>query len=204
MPRAESPDARERLAVFARFPEAGRAKTRLIPALGPEGAARLHEDMVRQTLRTADDLQKAGPLSVEVWFAGGDADRFARLFGSRSYRPQAEGDLGDRMSSAFRDMLAEASRAIIVGTDCPALDATILAEAFDALRTRDLVLGPATDGGYYLIGLSKPVPELFDRMPWSTAGVLAETLRRAECAGLSIHRLPTLDDVDEPRDLPVW
>ncbi len=204
MPIDPNPDASERLAVFARYPEPGRAKTRLIPALGPAGAARLHAEMARHTLAQADALRRMRPVSVEVWFAGGDAERIRAVFGERRYRPQPEGDLGARMASAFEAMLAAARSALIIGTDCPALDAAILAQALDALRRHDLVLGPATDGGYYLIGLRRPVPELFDRMPWGTSTVLAETLGRADRLGLSVHQLTPLDDVDEPGDLPAW
>ena len=197
-------DASERLAVFARFPEPGRAKTRLIPALGSEGAARLHAEMVRHTLRRVDELDGMRRASIEVWFAGGDAERFQLAFGEGRYYPQSDGDLGTRMAHAFGTMLADARAAVIVGTDCPAITAQIVSDAFDALRGHDLVLGPATDGGYYLIGLRRPIPDLFDRMPWGTAQVLSETLARAKRLSLAVHLLPPLDDVDEPSDLAVW
>ena len=192
------------LAVFARFPEPGRAKTRLIPALGAEGAARLYTEMARHTLAQVDELERMRPVIVEVWFAGGDAGPMQALFGERRYRLQPEGDLGARMSSAFDSMLKKSRSAAIIGTDCPALSAEILAGALDALDDHDLILGPASDGGYYLIGLRRPVPELFDRMPWGTSAVLTETLKRADRLGLTVHQLPVLDDVDEPGDLPVW
>ncbi len=204
MPARPDRDTPERLAVFARFPEPGRVKTRLIPALGPEGAARLHTEMARHTLGRVDELERMRPVSVEVWFAGGDAVRMRTAFGERRYRPQPEGDLGVRMASAFEAILSTSRSAAIIGTDCPALNATILAEALDALDDHDLVLGPATDGGYYLIGLRRPVPELFDQMPWGTSTVLDETMARADRLGLSVHRLAALDDVDEPGDLPAW
>ncbi len=196
--------AYERLAIFARFPEPGRAKTRLIPALGPEGAAELHAEMVRHTFRRMSDLDEIGRISVEVWFSGGDAKRFKAAFGERVYRPQPEGDLGDRMAYAFNKMLLDACAAVIIGTDCPAISERIVLDAFDALQDHDIVLGPANDGGYYLIGLRKPVPDLFDGMPWGTSLVLSETLARAEQLGLVVHQLPPLDDVDEPADLAVW
>jgi rSAM/selenodomain-associated transferase 2/rSAM/selenodomain-associated transferase 1 len=198
------PNPKERLAVFARFPEPGRAKTRLIPALGPEGAAQLHAEMVRHTLNHVDGLGEIRGPAVEVWFAGGDAERLTAAFGARSYRPQPEGDLGARMAQAMVAMLADARAAVIIGTDCPAITARIVSDGFDALRDHDLVLGPAADGGYYLIGLRRTVPDLFVRMPWGTSRVLPETLARAERLGLTIHLLPALDDVDEPDDLAVW
>jgi rSAM/selenodomain-associated transferase 2/rSAM/selenodomain-associated transferase 1 len=197
-------DASERLAVFARFPEPGRAKTRLIPSLGSEGAARLHAEMVRHTLRRVDELDETRRASIEVWFTGGDAERFKLAFGERWYYPRSDGDLGARMAHAFGTILADARTAVIIGTDCPGITARMISDAFDALLCHDLVLGPATDGGYYLIGLSRPVPDLFDRMPWGTAHVLSETLARAQRLSLVVHLLPSLDDVDEPGDLAVW
>jgi rSAM/selenodomain-associated transferase 2/rSAM/selenodomain-associated transferase 1 len=200
----EDPNTTDRLAIFARFPEPGRAKTRLIPALGPAGAAQLHAEMVRHTLRRVDELDGRHGVSLEVWFAGGNTEWFRAAFGERCYRRQTEGDLGARMAHAFGAMLADARAAVIIGTDCPALTARIVSDAFGALRDHDLVLGPATDGGYYLIGLRRPIPDLFDRMSWGTSGVLSETLARAERLGLGVHLLPSLDDVDEPSDLVVW
>lgn len=197
-------DAPERLAVFARYPEPGRAKTRLIPALGPEGAAALHAEMTRRTLRLADELASIRGTLIEVWFTGGDLHQLQVAFGERFYRPQPDGDLGARMAGALAAMLADSRSAIIIGTDCPGLNPAILADAFEALRDHDLVLGPATDGGYYLIGLRAPAPALFDPMPWGTSRVLTETQARAERLGLAVHLLTPLDDIDEPGDLAVW
>jgi rSAM/selenodomain-associated transferase 2/rSAM/selenodomain-associated transferase 1 len=200
----QDPNTKERLAVFARFPEPGRTKTRLIPTLGPKSAAQLHAEMVRHTLRRVDELDGRHRVSLEVWFAGGDAERFRAAFGERCYRRQAEGDLGARMAHAFGAMLVDARAAVIIGTDCPGITARIVSDAFEGLRDHDLVLGPATDGGYYLIGLRRHVPDLFHRMPWGTAQVLSETLARADQLGLGVHLLPPLDDVDEPNDLAAW
>ncbi len=195
-----------RLGVFARFPEPGRAKTRLIPALGPEGAAAIHAAMVRHTLETVDEFSRRNPqVAATVYHAGGDPERLFALFGAgHDYRPQADGDLGDRIRHAFSELLAGGSAAVLIGTDCPALSPAILRASFDALESADLVLGPAADGGYYLIGLRAPAPELFERMPWGTARVLAETRARARRLGLELRLLETLDDVDGPGDLPVW
>ena len=118
---------------------------------------------------------------------------------------QGEGDLGDRLSQAFQTAFAEGKEAaIVLGTDCPELDAALLEQAFQELQLHDLVLGPASDGGYYLLGLRQPVPELFANIPWSTSTVLSQTLAIAEQLGLSIALLPTLSDVDYPEDLEVW
>jgi rSAM/selenodomain-associated transferase 2/rSAM/selenodomain-associated transferase 1 len=196
----------ERLAVFTRFPEPGRAKTRLMPALGADGAASVHAAMVRHTLETVDAFNAARrEVAVSVWHAGGDRARFEESFGpGRDYRPQAEGDLGLRMGRAFAALLDGESRVVLIGTDCPSLTEAHLHDAFEALARTDLVLGPATDGGYYLIGLRVPAPGLFSEMPWGTPEVLARTLERAGKMGLATRLLDALDDVDEPDDLPTW
>lgn len=196
----------ERLIIFARCPEPGKSKTRLIPALGPEGAACLGREMTRQTLCWAGELVGARSVSVEVRFAGGDEALMRHNFGERfGFFPQGAGDLGERMRGAFESaFLAGAARVVIVGTDCPDLTAQVVATAFDRLAENDLVLGPATDGGYYLIGLGRRAPELFARIPWGGAEVLEETLRVAEAANLSTVLLDPLPDVDRPEDLAVW
>lgn len=108
------------------------------------------------------------------------------------------------MADALQSMLARADAAILIGTDCPDLSVGLLVEAFEALRTSDVVIGPAFDGGYYLIGLRRQAPALFEGVAWGTSEVLAATLARAASLGLVVHKLPTLSDVDEPGDLAVW
>ena len=195
------------LIIFTRYPEAGKAKTRLIPALGPEGAAELHRQMAEHTVAQARSLQaRSEPVSVEVRFAGGSAEQMqAWLGGDLQLQPQSEGGLGDRMAQAFQSAFtAGASAAIVIGTDCPDLDADLLEKAFQELRQHDLVLGPANDGGYYLIGLRRSIPDLFQGVAWSTAAVLQQTVAIGEGLGLTIARLPTLSDVDYPADLEIW
>ncbi len=198
-------DPRESLAIFAKYPEPGQVKTRLIPAIGPEGAAALHADMLRHTIALASQFTRDRGVRAELWHSGGTTEEFAALgIDDLPCHAQPKGDLGARMHHAFRELLRNASATVIIGTDCPDLAPGILHAAFDALSTHDLVLGPATDGGYYLIGLRRPVPSLFNDMKWSTDQVLAATLSRASTLGLSVHMLPVLDDVDEPKDLPIW
>lgn len=194
------------LIIFSRYPEAGRSKTRLIPALGASGAALLHEDMTRHTLSTAAELTRDYPVRVEVHFAGGDEGLMRRVFGGDfPYLPQAAGDLGHKMRTALEGALRTgAGRAVVIGTDCPGLTASRLRQAFEALETRELVLGPAMDGGYYLIGCRRVWPELFADIPWGTGEVWARTLAAARDAGLTPQILEPLADVDRPEDLPVW
>jgi uncharacterized protein len=194
------------LIIFTRYPEPHRTKTRLIPRLGPEGAAELQGDMTDHTLAWARELAGKASVSVQVRFEGGDEARMRDRFGdSFPYLPQGPGDLGDRMARAFEEAFAAgADRAIVVGTDCPGITADLAEQAFERLATADLVLGPATDGGYYLIGLRRPIPALFAGIAWGQETVLHETRKRAEELGLTISLLTTLSDVDRPEDLPVW
>ncbi len=194
------------LIIFSRYPEAGRSKTRLIPALGASGAARLHEEMTRHTLRTATELARDYPVQVEVHFAGGDEALIRQGFGGDFlYRPQVAGDLGQKMQTALEGALNKGARRImVIGTDCPDLMALRLREAFEALKTWELVLGPTHDGGYYLIGCRCVLPELFADIPWGTDQVLARTLASARQVGLNPYLLDTLPDVDRPEDLPIW
>ncbi len=195
-----------RLIIFTRYPEPGKAKTRLIPALGAEAAADLHRQMTERTLTQVKLLQQSYSVDVEVWFAGGDRVQMQTWLGlDLIYQSQPEGDLGDRMAQAFQtEFDSGVKAAIIIGTDCPELTDVLLTKAFQALQHTDLVLGPATDGGYYLIGLRRMVPELFKMIPWSTDRVFQQTVDIASNLNLSLATLPALTDVDRPDDLPVW
>ncbi len=198
--------ARQRLIVFTRYPEPGKTKTRLIPALGPDGAADLHREMIGRCLQAAKDAARRRPAAVTVSFAGGDQERMASWLGpGPDFVPQTQGDLGRRMHDAFVHAFARGiERAVLIGSDCPGIRPEILTAALDALNRCDVVFGPAIDGGYYLIGLRRPVPELFADMPWSTEKVLTETMQRARDLGLSVRLVASLQDVDRPEDLRVW
>lgn len=196
---------KERLIIFTRYPEPGKTKTRLIPALGAEQAALLQRQMTEHTLTQVRKLHSVRPIAVEVRFAGGDLNLITQWLGSGDYKPQGEGGLGTRMARslclAFEDNVTSA---VIIGTDCPGLNANLLHEAFELLHLYDLVLGPALDGGYYLLGLRSFIPELFVGINWSTAEVLQQTVAIAQQLSLSVNYLPALADVDRPADLPVW
>ena len=199
-------DQRRRLILFARFPVAGKVKTRLIPALGAEGAAALHRRLVLRTLRTAHALCQSQNVELEIRFAGDDASPMRHWLGDRWLcRPQCEGDLGRRMAGAFADSFREGSPAtVIIGSDCPSLTPETLASALESLKTHSVVFGPATDGGYYLIGLTRPVPELFQGVAWGTETVLAqskEILARHGCQPALLQPLP---DLDRPEDVVSW
>jgi rSAM/selenodomain-associated transferase 1 len=208
--------AEEHLIVFTRYPEVGKTKTRLIPALGAAGATTLQRQMTEFTLKQVEqwvnlhgnDLEgdRSPSPSVEIRFAGGDRTLMQDWLGSRwSYQPQATGDLGDRMRQAFQSAFEWGStRVVTIGIDCPQLDAATLAQAFQALQEHDLVLGPATDGGYYLIGLRSLIPELFSGIDWGTDQVFRQTMTIAQAKELAIATLTPFTDVDRPEDLAIW
>ncbi|MEP0818886.1 TIGR04283 family arsenosugar biosynthesis glycosyltransferase [Trichocoleus desertorum] len=197
---------RERLIIFTRYPEPSKTKTRLIPALGPERAAILQQRMTEHTLAQAQLLQASLLIDLEVRFTGGNVGLMRSWLGhDLTYRSQGEGDLGQRLAQAFQSAFrAGMQRVVIVGIDCPDLDAIILGKALQELQQHDLVLGPATDGGYYLIGLRRLVPKLFQGITWSTDRVWEQTIAIAQQHDLSVGSLPPLDDIDRPEDLAIW
>ncbi len=196
--------ADDRLLVFARSPEAGRVKTRLSPPLPPDEAAAVYEACLRDVLALA--ARERGRLAV--WVDGGPAAHayFARAFPVVPAEPQSADDLGARIEDAFRRNFDEgAERVVIVGADAPTLPESCLHDAFDFLAEVPVVLGPALDGGYYLVGLRRSAwpaaGALFRDIPWSTAEVLRRTGERADAAGLELRLLPAWYDIDRPEDL---
>jgi hypothetical protein len=197
---------RDRLIIFTRYPEPGRSKTRLIPALGREGAADLQRRMAEHTVLWAKRLAQAGDVSLEIRFEGGTEAEMRNWLGPEiRFSAQGAGDIGERMelsfSEAFRDGM---ERVMIAGTDIPGLNEASAERALAALRSRDVVLGPARDGGYYLIALKRPAPGLFRGIPWGTDRALQRTQDAAAELHLSTLLLEPLQDVDRPEDLPVW
>lgn len=190
-----------RLLIFARAPVAGEAKTRLIPALGAEGAAQLQAALIAHTLAVA---AVARPDELQLWHAGDDVDgtlgNMAGAAGAGLHR-QPEGDLGARMEHALEQATADGRPAIVIGTDCPWLSAGTLQEADELLGGTDAVLGPADDGGYVLLGLHGVVPSLFAEIDWGTERVLATTRERLTELGWDWRELAPRPDVDRPEDL---
>lgn len=190
-----------RLVVFAKAPQPHQAKTRLIPALGAEGAAALARRLLDHALAQALD-SGIGPVELCMSPAPGDpAWKGIRLPDAVLQTDQGEGDLGQRMARAVRRVTAGGQPVLLMGSDCPGLSAGILREAARRLQTHDAVLLPVADGGYVLIGLTSPCPALFERMAWSTSSVALDTLRRMAGLGLSVWTGPLLRDIDEPADL---
>ncbi|MEG3862430.1 TIGR04282 family arsenosugar biosynthesis glycosyltransferase, partial [Microcoleus sp. herbarium12] len=193
----------EKLIVFTRYPEPGKAKTRLIPVLGKTGAANLHRLMAQKAIARTLSLQQSGRLLVEIHWVGGSQELMQDWLGTDIiYQNQIEGDLGAKMIAAFQNSFnSGVDKTVIIGTDCPNLTTDIMAQAFDKLSQHDLVLGPAKDGGYYLIGLRRSIPELFGGINWGTSEVFAHTREIAQNLDLNIAYLPTLTDIDLPEDL---
>jgi glycosyltransferase A (GT-A) superfamily protein (DUF2064 family) len=210
-----------RIAVFARAPVAGRVKTRLAPALGTDGALALHRQLIESTLFRARDAALG---AVTLWIDG-DAQSPEVIACVKRQRvgvqTQRGSDLGARMHAAFSVELTAASATepgarstaspsvqgapgnagcLLIGCDCPALSSTRLREAATALATRDVVLIPALDGGYVLIGLRQPHAALFEGIVWGSAQVLAATRERIAAAGLRCAELDPLPDLDTPDD----
>jgi rSAM/selenodomain-associated transferase 2/rSAM/selenodomain-associated transferase 1 len=198
--------SKQRLIIFTKYPEPGKVKTRLIPVLGKEGAASVHQAMTERTLWWAKSLSRKDPELIEIWYEGGSRQKMEEWLGPEfNYCHQGDGDLGERMARAFNHNFHKKKREVVlVGIDCPELTAFHGQAAFDALKSHDLVLGPTDDGGYCLIGLKRMVPEIFKSITWGTGTVLHETLARARDRGLSVKNLNILHDVDVPQDLPFW
>ena len=217
-----------RLLLFLRYPQVGRTKTRLIPALGAAGAAELQRQMAEYLLRR---LQHRN-WQLQVHFTGASLAQMRECFGSElTYRPQLGLGLGDRIQSGFQQSFQEGqkqgalptdNKVIAIGADCPDLSVHHVQLAFDELQHHDSVVGPASDGGYYLIGLrqsaaglsptkslapiSLPISlaPIFEGIDWSTPLVFEQTMAKIHQLGLSVATLETLSDVDRPEDLILW
>jgi rSAM/selenodomain-associated transferase 1 len=193
----------EALLLFLRWPTPGRTKTRLIPALGAEGAARLYRRLAERVADVVRDLERPH-LTRYAYFEPVDRESEVAAWMGEAFTPlaQPDADLGPRLVDGFdRAFAAGAERVVAIGSDCVEITPGLLADALDALRTHDAVVGPATDGGYWTIGLARPCPDVFADVPFSSEVTLAATLDRMAEAGLSVASLPTLSDVDRPEDL---
>ena len=182
------------LIVFVRAPRAGAVKTRLAQKIGADAACDAYQKLVRAVLNRIDSIR-----DVQLRYSPDDAESEVRPWLRQSWTlsPQGSGDLGERLTRAFAESFAEgARRVVIIGSDCPWLSDGDIEEAWNNLETHDVVLGPARDGGYWLIGLREPKPELFSGISWSTGMVLEQTLAHARARSLQFRLLRELRDVD--------
>lgn len=190
-----------RIVIFAKAPLPGVAKTRLIPALGPQGAADLARRCLAHTLGQAL-AARVGP--VELCVTPSAADAVWQILSPGEAVPrtdQGEGDLGERMARAAQRVLDAGESVLLIGTDCPELDASQLIQAATALQHADAALVPAFDGGYVLLGLNRFHPSVFSGIAWSTDRVAMETLARFKQLEWTVHELAMLHDIDVPADL---
>ncbi len=191
------------LIVFGRYPRVGKTKTRLIPALGPAGAAALQKRLAEQTVVAARQAAKRIGSRLVYCHEGGNRKQLRRWLGDRRIRyvAQANGDLGRRMHLAMqRAFDGGARRVVLVGTDIPGLTTEIIEQAFSALHEKDLVFGPSIDGGYWLVGMTTP-ENIFDGIVWSRPDVLEKSLALAREKRMTSHLLAPLNDLDTPDDL---
>lgn len=184
-----------RLVIFLKAPQPGRVKTRLAAGIGPEAACAAYRELVDCLV-----LQLRGLPGVELRFSpdGARAEIQNWLQPTWIARPQGKGDLGEKLVRAFEENFADGcSRVVVIGSDCPHVQPADILAAGEALAENDVVLGPARDGGYWLIALKAPCRRLFADIRWSTPAVLSETLHRVSRLGLSVHQLRELEDVDD-------
>lgn len=193
--------SRSVLIVFARDPIPGQVKTRLIPSLGEEGACALHVKLLQRTLNAA--MQCSG-IGVELWTdTTAASDRLRRIIANHplQLRCQQGSNLGQRMQHAIGDALNRSDSVVLIGSDCPDWRAEDLMQAFDELQRNDVVLAPAMDGGYVLVGCRKHAAALFSDIPWGSDQVLAKTRNRLRSLGWRWHELPAHPDIDCEPDL---
>lgn len=181
------------LIIFTRTPVYGKVKKRLAIKLGKPKALQIHHRLVEHTLAVAN----TSGMLFKVYLSEEPAS--SQTF---SYKIQSGNDLGERMNNALQTELAQYSKVCLIGSDCLALTDTEITNAFNQLDTTDVVIGPAVDGGYYLIGMKKPQPKLFEDISWGSSSVLADTLQKCTNSGLMVHQLSLLNDIDRPEDVP--
>jgi len=185
---------KSKLVVFARNPALGKVKSRIAKLLGNEKALKIYHKLLDHTIY----LTENSGLPFVIYFSDHISYTNPTLC-----RIQQGKDLGEKMLRCFIDELATRQKVCLIGSDCLLLTQAILQDAFTQLATHDVVVGPAADGGYYLIGMKKPHHELFKDIAWGTDAVLAGTLDKCQKQNLSVKELPILNDIDRPEDVPL-
>lgn len=199
--------AQEIILLFTKYPRPGSSKTRLIPALGAEGAAKLQRSMTLSIGEKIRNLAAKRHCHTHVYFTGGSIEETQKLLGKDfAYKPQPEGDLGSRMYAAISQHLGKYRAIILVGADCPDVDENILLDGLKKLKNNDAVIGPAFDGGYYLIGVRGDISEsnlkhIFTEIDWGSAEVCRQTIERVTNLQMRYQLLKKLHDIDNPEDL---
>ncbi len=197
------------LLLFTRYPETGKTKTRLIVELGANGAAQLQKRLTERVAHQTKLLAERTGITTVVHYTGGSREKMTSWLGPLECVEQDDGDLGQRMRAAFKHAIEiGAEKVVLIGSDIPDITSDLLQQAFTSLLTKEVVIGPTQDGGYYLIGMTAKqatqlYPLLFEEMPWSTGGLFATTADHLEKAGYDVAILPMLQDIDLPTDLPL-
>lgn len=187
------------IVIMAKHPQGGDVKTRLSPALSKSERIALYTRLLDGTVARLRNVR--GAETFIAYTPAGTEDYFRERYSVSCFEQEGE-DLGQRLSSALEQLLTKGyMSAVAVGSDIPGLDSRIALNAIDSMKKADIAIGPSTDGGFYLIGIKEPRPELFKDIPWSTAEVLKLTLGKASRMGLKVEILEILDDVDTPEDL---
>lgn len=185
------------LIIFLKYPELGRCKTRLAETIGDENALKIYKKLLSHSHQITKDL----PVDKFLYFDT-QTDKNLEWEGNYKIAYQKQTDLGGRMEQAFADLFGQAYyKVIIIGSDCIELKTEIINDAYRQLNHYDVVIGPAKDGGYYLLGLNNPTPELFKNIEWSTNTVLADTIKTIQNLGLTYSFMPVLSDIDIEEDL---
>ena len=197
-------EGKEAIIIFTRFPVPGQAKTRLAPYLGKDRAADLQRSMTEHTVAEALKTKRIRPIAVEIYYDGGSREGIEKWLGNRcSFYKQHCGDLGIKIYAALTKSFRKGyEKVIIIGTDCPSLSSSFMLKGLDKLSDYDVILGPAKDGGFYLMGLIRPPePDLFHGVLWGEDTVLKDVRANADKLNLSLDWLPMLSDIDRPEDL---
>ena len=187
------------LIIFIRKPELGKVKTRLATTIGNEKALEIYKSLLEHTLEIAKQVQAR---KFIFYSDGMVVDDNWNLPGFEK-RDQIGDDLGEKMSNAFNALLLNYNKVVIIGSDCFELTSELISEAFEQLNKSDVAIGPAKDGGYYLLGMKKCISELFLNKKWSSSNVYSSTIKNLQDMGLSFYELPILSDVDTQGDLPL-
>jgi rSAM/selenodomain-associated transferase 1 len=192
------------LVIMVRSPHDKQVKSRLAATLGEGFATNFYRCCTEHIVQETGLIRS--PVQRHVFYTTGDEDAVRHWLGHRfHFAPQGEGALGERLEHIFATVFSQgAERAVVIATDVPELSRDIMNEAIAALDSADLTIGPCRDGGYYLLGMKSPHPELLGDIPWSTERVYEETVRRVRAGGLSLHVLPVLRDIDTENDLREW
>lgn len=193
--------------LFTRYPHPGRCKTRLIPTFGDEGAAKIHKQLVEYNIATLTTLSALhSNRTYHIFYDGASVHDMEKWLGKQIFIQQQGNNIGERMANALIMGLQTAEKCLLMGSDCPDISPELLNEAFQALQQNDIILGPAYDGGYYLIGVDNSckaaaISTLFRDIQWGSDKVLQETRQRADELHFRVHLLQKLHDIDTPDDI---